>query len=71
MPPYRTLADLPAARVGRCDRHERRAMLQAFNRACAQYGRDEHRAFAVARAAARHAAAQRAGAKERGESCRA
>ena len=61
MPPYQTLADLPAAQVDQYDHHERRAFLEAFNHAWEQYGHDEHRAFAVA-----HAAAKRAGAKERG-----
>ncbi len=61
MPPYQTLADLPAAQVDQYDHHERRAFLEAFNSAWEQYGRDEHRAFAVA-----HAAAKRAGRKERG-----
>lgn len=61
MPPYRTLEDLPTAQVDQYDHHERRAFLEAFNHAWEEYGHDEHRAFAVA-----HAAAKRAGAKERG-----
>ncbi len=63
MPPYRTLAELPAAQVDQYDHHGRRAFLEAFNSAWEQYGHDEHRAFAVA-----HAAAKRAGARERAES---
>ncbi len=61
MPPYRTLDELPEAQIARYDHHERRAFLEAFNHAYEEYGHDEHRAFAVS-----HAAAQRAGAKERG-----
>ncbi len=60
MPPYQTLAELPEAQVARYDHHEKRAFLEAFNHAYEEYGHDEHRAFAVA-----HAAAQRAGAKAR------
>ena len=61
-PPFRTVEDLPAAQVDQYDAHQRRAFLEAFASAWEQYGADEHRAFAVA-----HAAAKRAGAKERGE----
>lgn len=57
--PYRTLAELPEAQVARYDHHGKRAFLEAFNHAWEEYGHDEHRAFAVA-----HAAAQRAVAKE-------
>ncbi len=59
MPPYRTLADLPAAQVDQYDHHQRRAFLEAFNHALKTYHGDEHRAFAVA-----HTAAKRAGEKE-------
>ena len=61
MPPFRTLADLPAAQVDQYDHHERGAFMEAYNHAWEEYGHDEHRAFAVA-----HAAAKKAGAKERG-----
>lgn len=60
--PYRSIAELPAAQVDPYDTHQKRAFLEAYNHAHEEYGHDEHRAFAVA-----HAAAKRAGAKERGD----
>ncbi len=53
--PYRTTSDLPAAQTSRYSAHQKRAFLEAFNNAYEEYGGDEHRAFAVAHAAARKA----------------
>lgn len=57
--PYREISDLPASQVDQYDQHQKRAFLEAFNRAEQEY-HDEHRAFAVA-----HHAAQQAGRHER------
>jgi cation transport regulator len=54
--PYRTIDDLPQAQTDQYNTHQKEAFLKAFNNAYAEYGGDEHRAFAVA-----HAAAKRAG----------
>jgi cation transport regulator len=54
--PYNTIRDLPEAQTDQYNEHQKRAFLQAFNNAYKDYGGDEHRAFAVA-----HAAAKRAG----------
>lgn len=56
--PYRSIADLPKAQTDQYSGHQKKAFLEAFNNAYAEYGGDEHRAFAVA-----HAAAKRAGEK--------
>lgn len=58
--PYRSISDLPQAQVDQYDEHQKDAFLKAFNRTLEEYGGDEHRAFAVA-----HAAAKKAGDKER------
>ena len=50
------IADLPKAQTDQYNEHQKRAFLEAFNSAYDEYGGDEHRAFAVA-----HAAAKRAG----------
>lgn len=60
--PYRSISDLPQSQVDQYDEHQKEAFLKAFNHALKQYGGDEHRAFAVA-----HAAAKKAGDKERRE----
>jgi cation transport regulator len=54
--PYNTIADLPQAQTDQYNAHQKHAFLEAFNNAYKEYGGDEHRAFAVA-----HAAAKRAG----------
>jgi cation transport regulator len=54
--PYNTIGDLPKAQTDQYNEHQKRAFLEAFNSAYKDYGGDEHRAFAVA-----HAAAKRAG----------
>ena len=54
--PYNSVADLPKAQTGQYNDHQKQAFLKAFNSAYAEYGGDEHRAFAIA-----HAAAKRAG----------
>ena len=54
--PYRTISDLPKAQVDQYNEHQKEAFLKAFNNAYEEYNHDEHRAFAVA-----HAAAKRAG----------
>jgi cation transport regulator len=56
--PYRSVDELPQAQTDQCNEHQKRAFLEAFNNAYREYGGDEHRAFAVA-----HAAAKRAGDK--------
>jgi cation transport regulator len=56
--PYRTVDELPKAQTDQYNEHQKRAFLEAFNNAYSEYGGDEHRAFAVA-----HAAAKRAGEK--------
>jgi len=58
--PYSTIADLPQAQTDQYSDHQKHAFLEAFNTAYREYGGDEHRAFAVA-----HAAAKRAGEKQR------
>ncbi len=60
--PYSKLSDLPQAQVDQYDTHQKKAFLEAFNHAYEEYRHDEHRAFAVA-----HAAAQKAGKKEQEE----
>jgi cation transport regulator len=59
--PYSTIADLPKAQTDQYDEHQKHAFLKAFNNAYGEYGGDEHRAFAVA-----HAAAKRAGTSDGG-----
>lgn len=54
--PYRSVNDLPRSQVDQYGPHQQEVFLAAFNHALEEYGGDEHRAFAVA-----HAAAQRAG----------
>lgn len=54
--PYNTIRDLPQAQTDQYNDHQKEAFLKAFNNAHNEYGGDEHRAFAVA-----HAAAKRAG----------
>jgi cation transport regulator len=56
--PYKRVQDLPKAQTDQYNAHQKEAFLKAFNSAYDEYGGDEHRAFAVA-----HAAAKRAGAK--------
>jgi cation transport regulator len=56
--PYKSVSDLPKSQVDQYDQHQKKAFLEAFNHAEQEY-QDEHRAFAVA-----HAAAKRAGDKE-------
>ena len=56
--PYRTVADLPKAQTDQYNPHQKKAFLDAFNNAYDEYHGDEHRAFAVA-----HAAAKKAGDK--------
>ena len=56
--PYHTVHDLPKAQTDQYNAHQKEAFLKAFNNAYDEYGGDEHRAFAVA-----HAAAKRAGDK--------
>ena len=54
--PHQSIDDLPKAQTDQYNRHQKEAFLKAFNNAYEEYGGDEHRAFAVA-----HAAAKRAG----------
>jgi cation transport regulator len=54
--PYQSIDDLPKSQTDQYNAHQKHAFLEAFNHAYEQYGGDEHRAFAVA-----HAAAKRAG----------
>jgi cation transport regulator len=54
--PYQNIADLPEAQTDQYNAHQKKAFLKAFNNAYKEYRGDEHRAFAVA-----HAAAKRAG----------
>jgi len=54
--PYDTTDDLPKAQTDQYNEHQKEAFLKAFNNAYDEYNGDEHRAFAVA-----HAAAKRAG----------
>lgn len=56
--PYRTVQDLPQAQTDQYNPHQKKAFLEAFNNAFDEYKGDEHRAFAVA-----HAAAKKAGSK--------
>ncbi len=53
--PYRSVEDLPEAQVDQYSAHQKEAFLKAFNNALEQYGGDEHKAFAVAHAAAKKA----------------
>jgi cation transport regulator len=53
--PYRTVADLPKAQTDQYNPHQKKAFLEAFNNAYDEYHGDEHRAFAVAHAAAKKA----------------
>ena len=55
--PYSSVADLPKAQTDQYSAHQKEVFLKAFNNAYAEYKGDEHRAFAVA-----HAAAKKAGA---------
>jgi cation transport regulator len=57
--PYDRIEDLPKSQTDQYNHHQKEAFLKAFNSAYKEYGGDEHRAFAVA-----HAAAKRAGDKE-------
>lgn len=57
--PYERVQDLPKAQTDQYNAHQKEAFLKAFNNAYVEYGGDEHRAFAVA-----HAAAKRAGARQ-------
>jgi cation transport regulator len=58
--PYNKISDLPEAQVDQYDAHQKKAFLEAYNNAYDEYHHDEHRAFAVA-----HAAAKKAGQKEK------
>lgn len=51
--PYRDIADLPKAQTDQYSQHQKEAFLKAFNNAYDEYAGDEHRAFAVAHAAAK------------------
>lgn len=53
--PYRTVDDLPKAQTDQYNAHQKKAFLEAFNNAFREYRGDEHRAFAVAHAAAKKA----------------
>ncbi len=53
--PYTRVSDLPQSQVDQYTLHQKRAFLEAFNNAFDEYGGDEHRAFAVAHAAAKKA----------------
>lgn len=53
--PYKNISDLPKAQVDQYSEHQKHAFLEAFNHACEEYNRDEHKAFAVAHAAAKRA----------------
>ena len=53
--PYKTIAELPEVQVDQYNAHQKEAFLKAFNHALDEYGGDEHRAFAVAHAAAKKA----------------
>jgi cation transport regulator len=53
--PYHSIADLPKAQTDQYSDHQKEAFLKAFNNAYEEYGGDEHRAFAVAHAAAKRA----------------
>lgn len=57
--PYDKISDLPKAQVDQYDHHQKKAFLEAYNKAYEQYDHDEHRAFAVA-----HKAAKQAGKKD-------
>jgi cation transport regulator len=57
--PYRTIADLPTAQTDQYSPHQKEAFLKAFNTAYDEYGGDEHRAFAVAHAAAKRASSEK------------
>ena len=58
--PYDSIKDLPKAQTDQYNHHQKEAFLKAFNSAYKEYDGDEHRAFAVA-----HAAAKRAGEHDR------
>jgi cation transport regulator len=53
--PYNSVADLPQAQTDQYTPHQKETFLKAFNNAFKEYGGDEHRAFAVAHAAAKKA----------------
>jgi len=53
--PYSSIADLPARQTDQYTAHQKKAFLEAFNHAYDEYRGDEHRAFAVAHAAAKKA----------------
>jgi cation transport regulator len=53
--PYDTIDELPQTRVDQYSPHQKEAFLAAFNNAFEEYDGDEHRAFAVAHAAAKRA----------------
>lgn len=53
--PYLKVADLPKAQTDQYNKHQKKAFLEAFNRAYEQYEHDESRAFAVAHTAAKQA----------------
>lgn len=53
--PYRAVEDLPKAQTDQYNPHQKKAFLEAFNNAYREYRGDEHRAFAVAHAAAKKA----------------
>jgi cation transport regulator len=50
--PYDTIGDLPQNQVDQYSPHQQEAFRAAFNEALEEYDGDEHRAFAVAHAAA-------------------
>ena len=53
--PYSSVQDLPKAQTDQYSAHQKEAFLKAFNSAYSEYKGDEHRAFAVAHAAAKKA----------------
>ncbi len=56
-----SIADLPDSQVDQYDHHQKKAFLEAYNKAYEEYDHDEHKTFAVA-----HKAAKQAGNKEKG-----
>jgi len=57
--PYSSVAELPKAQTDQYSAHQKEAFLKAFNSAYTEYKGDEHRAFAVAHAAAKKASERR------------
>lgn len=53
--PYRSIEDLPQAQTDQYNDHQKKAFLEAFNKAYEKYKDDEGRAFAIAHSAAKKA----------------